>query len=76
MDQKKLQKFADNLLTDRYELEEVINWIEANEKNRAEYNRIKNTWSYLAFRNFDTILQQRNINPHCRLTSIIVLKFC
>ncbi|WP_016778781.1 FecR family protein [Anaerophaga thermohalophila] len=84
MDQKKLQKFADNLLTDRYELEEVINWIEANEKNRAEYNRIKNTWSYLAFRNFDTILQQRNIkesirrfilHPFLKYAAIILLAF-
>ncbi|WP_010665624.1 FecR family protein [Marinilabilia salmonicolor] len=66
MDREKLQKFVDNSLTDSGEIEEVINWIELDEKNREEYNRLKNTWSYLGFKNFNTILQIQNRNKHTR----------
>lgn len=66
MDQKKLQKFANNTLTNAKEVEEVVNWIESDEKNREEYNRIKNTWSYLSFMNFSTILQSQSRKEHGR----------
>ncbi|MBW1613777.1 MAG: FecR family protein [Deltaproteobacteria bacterium] len=44
MKEDKIIRFIRHELPDN-EKEEVLNWIEASEQNRSEYNFIKNTWS-------------------------------
>jgi len=55
MDQEKLHRFATNRMTDEGEIKEVLDWIESDEANRDEYNRIKNLWSYLDFMSFSEV---------------------
>lgn len=55
MDKEKLQKLANNQVTDPLELKEVIDWIEASSRHQKEFSRIKNRPVYANFRNFDDL---------------------
>lgn len=66
MDQKKLHRFATNRMTDDQEIKEVVDWIESDEANRREYNRIKNLWAYLDFKSFDEMAGHKDKKSRIR----------
>ncbi|MGQ1889287.1 FecR family protein [Thermophagus sp. OGC60D27] len=64
MNKQKLEKFANHSLTNKKEIEEIMNWIEASETNREEFNHLKNRQAYKYFLNFDKIQNnQRSTIP-------------
>lgn len=60
MDIEKIHQFAQNSLSGKDEIEEVVSWIESSGENQKEFNRIKNFWAYSGFSNFDTLMKNRN----------------
>jgi hypothetical protein len=63
MNEQKLNKFANNLLSDKREIEKVISWIEASEANQQKFNKIKNFQGYANFLNFEDIQNRLPNSP-------------
>ncbi|MCL3779281.1 DUF4974 domain-containing protein [Prolixibacteraceae bacterium JC049] len=49
MDREKLYRYTQNQISDRNELEEVIQWIEASPEHEKEFKQLKNVWAYTSF---------------------------
>ncbi len=54
MDKEKLYRFALNQLANQSDIEEIVNWIEASEENKEEFETLKNLWAISGFANYDT----------------------
>ena len=59
MKREKLHKFALNQLTNQVEIEEVVNWIEASEENKEEFETLKNLWAISGFANYDSYVDEK-----------------
>ncbi|MGQ8338333.1 FecR family protein [Sunxiuqinia sp. A32] len=55
MDKEKLHRFASNSITNKEEIESILDWIEQDNANQKEFNEIKNLYSYSGFANFDEL---------------------
>lgn len=73
MDKEKLHLYASNQLSEKSEVEEVIQWIESSSENQKEYNTIKNLLAYSEFANFDELVATSNQTT--RKTKLIRMEF-
>ncbi|MDX9883287.1 MAG: DUF4974 domain-containing protein [Prolixibacteraceae bacterium] len=76
MDSEKIYRFAQNLVSEKGETEEVVNWIERSGENRKEFNRIKNLLAYSGFSNFGSLAKYRQQSILFRKTRYLaILKY-
>ena len=79
MNSGKLHKFALNQLTNQTEIEEIVNWIEASEENKEEFETLKNLWAISGFGNYDSYIEEKQGNKivlrNKRLTLSSLLKY-
>lgn len=76
MDREKLHKYALNQLRNQEEIEELINWIEASDENREEFETLKNLWAITGFANYDSYVGEKETNKiKPRKRRIIPLQF-
>ena len=61
MDKEKLHQYALNQLSDKKEIEEVLDWIKSSAGNQKEYNTLKNLWAISGFANYDSYIQEDEI---------------
>ena len=76
MDRNKLLQYSTNKISDPREIDQIIQWIEASEENKEEYNRTKNLWAYSEFANFDDILHsEKPATPRVKLIRMEFIKY-
>lgn len=57
MNKEKLHNFVLNQLTNQFDIEEVVRWIEASEDNKEEFETLKNLWAISGFANYDSYVK-------------------
>lgn len=75
MNKETLHKFALNQLHNNSEIEEVINWIEASDENREEFETLKNLWAISGFANCDSYVDRKKEKAVKRLRQRVIPMF-
>ncbi len=71
MDKGKLYQYTLNQISDKKEIEKILNWLEESPDNLEEYETLKNLWAITGFANYDSY----NMNNSKKLDKPLSLKF-